>query len=358
MRNYIVIASGGIGGAEKRFCDVFYEMRKRDANVFLVIPSCLYSLLDVNSDDGVIVIELDKWSITRFYYFLYRNVIYHSDRNDTFHYPLNPPFFLHFFPRRKFSISFCYCYKSPRLFIKNKALILQYLASFFSSSIDVLNQRVLDDFISNNPRLKDRLKLTPGGTFLAKKHQGLKKKNKSIVYLSRLEEGKGINVLFQVIPMMHDIFCNNGYDDFCFDIYGKGSLEASVVRHVESLYQQGIKINYHGYIDSSAVFPNALAVLSLQTYTNYPSRVVAEALVYGCETIILDSGDSKKFGNQLGIHYLNENLNNISDISMRILSSNEKKQEEISISASERFCSYDYILYYKNVFTSLRTDDE
>ncbi len=353
MRNYIVIASGGIGGAEKRFFDLFYEMRKRDKNVFLVIPSCLYSLLDISSDEGVVVIELEKWSILKFYYFLYRSIIYLSDRNDTFHYPLNPPFFLHFFPHRKYSISFCYCYKSPRLLIKNKALILQYLASFFSSSIDVLNQSVLDDFMSNNPRLKDKLKLTPGGTFLSSKHQELKNKKKSIVFLSRLEEGKGINVLFQVIPMMHEFFCNNGCDDFIFDIYGKGSLEASVIRHVENLYRKGIKINYHGYIDSSTVFPNALAVLSLQTYTNYPSRVVAEALVCGCEAIILDSGDSKNFGNQLGIHYLNENLNNISEISMQILSSDQKKQEEISRTASERFCSYDYILYYKKIFTSL-----
>lgn len=128
--------------------------------------------------------------------------------------------------------------------------------------------------------------------------------------------------------MMHEFFCNNGCDDFIFDIYGKGSLEASVIRHVENLYRKGIKINYHGYIDSSTVFPNALAVLSLQTYTNYPSRVVAEALVCGCEAIILDSGDSKNFGNQLGIHYLNENLNNISEISMQILSSDQKNKKK------------------------------
>ena len=351
MNKYIVIASGGIGGAEKRFYDLFLEMRKRDKRTYLIAPSCLLKILNKRDFEGplegIISFEMERWSPIIFIVELAK-FIFRSKRTDVFHYPLNPLFFLHLIPRRKFSMSLCYCYGTPKLDIKNKALSLQWMASHFASKIDVLNEVVYSDFISEVPKLKEKLTLTPGGTFVSSDEPSVKTKNCNIVFLSRLEKGKGIDLLFEIIPIMNNFFVEQSHK-LSFDVYGQGSLEKHVLDEVNKLKKNGIQVEYHGFVDSSEVFPQSLAVLSLQELTNYPSRVVAEALISGAHVVILDSGDSRSFGQHPGIHYLEEDLKNIDKISGELMVSNGVKSHLISQQALERYSSRGYVDYFFNL---------
>lgn len=357
MKKYIVIASGGIGGAEKRFFDIFVEMRKIDNNVYLVIPSCLFMLMTTELkgklEEGVIIINMKKWSPLKFLFSLYIKVILRSTSSDSFHYPLNPAFFLHFLPFRRFSLSFCYCYEMPTFSFKNKALLLQWCAAFFAFKIDVLNRGVFNDFVEAFPKFSKKTKLTPGGTFISPYMKDLKKKSRSIVFLSRLEPGKGVERLFTIIPMINALYKDYHSESLSFDIYGVGSLKYSVVDNVDKMQSEGINVYYHGFIDSLSIFPSALAVLSLQEKTNYPSRVVAEALTCGCEVILLNTGDTKDFGEHKGIHYLDKDLGNLNEIMSAIRSSCLNRQKEISIASNERYSSTEYIEYYLDVFEKL-----
>lgn len=348
MKKFIILASGGIGGAEKRFFDIFKAMVDAGDNVYLVLPSCLYYLLGTNESEissRVILIDMEVWSPIKFICKLYFTVVYKSNSTDVFHYPLNPAFFLHFYPVRKFSLSYCYCYSRPKLGW-NKALSLQWLASLFASRIDILNSTIYSEFQLASLRGNRKASLTPGGTFIYPPKLELTNKELRFSFLSRMEEGKGLDVLFKVIPIIHNYYHLIGNSDVVFDIFGSGSLSAYVSDLAIDMKQKGIDVNYHGFVDSSSVFPKSKVVFSLQEKTNYPSRVVGEALINGCEVIILNSGDSKEFGQLEGLHYLCEDLSNIRDVLRTIMNSNVLKARCISNGAREKFCSQDYIDYF------------
>ncbi|UWH26748.1 glycosyltransferase [Aeromonas veronii] len=350
MKKYIVIPSGGIGGAEKRFFDIFTEMRKIDKNIFLVLPYCLMERLvnglDCTSVDGVIVLDVKSWSPLRFFFLLYKNVIIKSRRDDSFHYPLNPPFFLHFYPLRRFSISFCYCVALPKFSLTQKGICLQWLASFFASKIDILNKNLFEKFQHTHPYLSEKSSLTPGGTFLSPFRGDIIERSYDFVFIARLEPSKGLQKLFEIMPIINDSF---RHEPVSFHIFGEGSLETFLRTELKKLTDNGINVFYHGYTDSSAVLPITKTVLSLQEITNYPSRVVGEALACGCEVIILDVGDSRAFGEHLGIYYLDEDFGNLQRLIDVVRLTDLRKRKFISEQSKMRYSSRSYIDYYFNI---------
>lgn len=350
MKKYIIISSGGIGGAEKRFFDIFIEMRKIDKNVFLVLPFCLIEKLangiDFKNIEGVVVLDVKLWSPLRFFFLLYKNVIIKSERDDRFHYPLNPPFFLHLYPLRRFSISFCYCLTIPKFSLIQKGICLQWFASFFASRIDILNKNVFEKFQHTYPYLSVKASLTPGGTFLSPFGGDIVERSYDFVFVSRLEPYKGLQKLFEIIPFVNDLFRD---EPVSFHIFGEGSLVLFLKLELKKLTDNGINVYYHGYIDSSTVLPMTATVLSLQEITNYPSRVVGEALVCGCDVIILDVGDSREFGEHLGIYYLDEDFGNLQGVMDVVSLTDLRKRQLISDQAIRRYSSQSYIDYFFNI---------
>ena len=87
----------------------------------------------------------------------------------------------------------------------------------------------------------------------------------------------------------------------------------------------------------------------MQEATNYPSRVVAEALSYGCNVITSDTGDTREFGELKGLFYyltINELFSAIDDVM------NEKfDTKEIADEAVVRFSSKEYIDYFYRIFS-------
>lgn len=87
----------------------------------------------------------------------------------------------------------------------------------------------------------------------------------------------------------------------------------------------------------------------MQDATNYPSRVVAEALSNGCNVIASDTGDTRDFGELKGLFYystIDELFKSIDNVM------NDKfKTNEIIDSAVVRFSSEDYINYFYRIFS-------
>ncbi|MEW6996845.1 glycosyltransferase [Colwelliaceae bacterium BS250] len=354
MKKFIVIVSGAVGGAEKRFFDVFRGLLEQGENVFLVLPTCLLDVFQSENSldkysENIISIELNHWSPIKFAYKFFKNVLCKSSSDDVFHYPLNPLFFLHFIKLRKFTMSLCHCYSTPKLSLKSKGLSLQFVASFFAHKIDILNPIIFESFGKQLPKIQNKLFQTPGGTYIFPSTVAYQEKPRNFAFIGRLEKNKGLDVLFDLIPLIDEIEKN-----IAFHIYGDGSLKQYVESNVNELRSKNHNVNYHGYGKISDVLNNTWCVFSLQTITNYPSRVVAESLLNGCEVIVLDSGDSCNFGDLEGIHYLSQNLTDLESIITEIKDRSSyleiDKLKLISKSAQGQFSSRDYISYFQKLF--------
>ncbi|MFS1947162.1 glycosyltransferase [Vibrio sp. J383] len=357
MKKYIVMVSGGIGGAEKRFFDIFKGLVTYDKEIYLVLPSCLFNLISESEDVqpylcNIVIVDMPAWSPIRFAWRFYNDVLKVAKNEDVFHYPLSPLFFLHLFGGKKFTISYCDCYKPPKLSTNNKNSTLQYIASFFSSKIDILSPDVFSLVKDKNPYLKEKISLTPGGTYIYPTENRNEEKERKLVFLSRLEPNKGVEVLFSLLPKINEQLSLEA--SVRFEIYGLGSLSDFVTEQVEILRLKGINIDYLGYGDPKKVLPTAWVVFSLQEVTNYPSRVVAESLLEGCEVIILDTGDSRRFGDKKGISYLDEKLENIEEIVNNIIErSTYNNIDIVNVIKNEARCSFSSSQYISYFYTLL-----
>ncbi|ENM5882626.1 glycosyltransferase [Vibrio cholerae] len=347
MSRYIILASNSVGGAEKRFFDIFISLREQKEDVFFVAPTMLLEKLNCSGIDNIIEIKMNSWSYIKFIFKLYLVLIIKCSNNDFFHYPLNPPFFLHVFTHRNISISYCYCYSKPKISISSLGLSLQKLASYFVKKIDVLSPTVYSNFNNN-----EKYSLTPGGTFVSKSSYNTLGIKNEIAIISRLENGKGIDSFFKLVEKIKK---NSSFDasQLKFRIYGDGSLKKWVVDKVSICINQGIDVEYMGYLPSESIMQNVGLILSLQSETNYPSRVVVEGLLSGSRVLVLASGDSRSFGEQIGLFYLEPNFSNLDDI-LKSLSSVELDDElrkKIALNAMFSFSHDSYIDYYKRVMS-------
>lgn len=349
---YVVIASNGVGGAERRFVDIFKGLIEQGHDCYLVLPGFLKDRLLNELDDfflaHVITIDMNRWSYLTFSYKLYFMLIRNSGYNSHFYYPLNPPFFLHILNKKcTYSISFCHSFLIPKITLKSFGLTMLRVASIFSKNIDVLNQPVLDDFLISNPWAKNKCSLTPKGTYVAKNGiDKIQEKSNKFVFMSRLIEGKGVDIFIKLVPKIHRILTEIGIANSSFHIAGEGPLIAYVVEEVEKLKTCNINAFYEGFCRPKNVFNNALCVFSLQDKTNFPSRVIAEALCYGCHVVALDTGDTKNFGNLAGLYYLDIEHKLLNEIIKCIVSSNAVTSSIISKESIEYFSNKEYIDYF------------
>jgi len=142
--------------------------------------------------------------------------------------------------------------------------------------------------------------------------------------------------------------------------HGDGYLRNFVINKTSELNKNNINVFYEGYAEPGNVFPNALCVFSLQENTNYPSRVVAEALCYGCNVIATDVGDSRCFGNLEGLFYIEKFDNSFYYLIENIINSSylNNNHEIISNSAKNKFSNKDYLNYFNSLLFEVMANDQ
>lgn len=351
---YIVIASNGVGGAEKRFVDIYKDLVFQGKECYLVLPMFLKNTLLGNVDDFILsnvkFIKMYKWSYIFFCFKLFFSIVIKEKKGAHFHYPLNPPFFLHFFSKNTFSISFCHSSLVPKFTTESFGLTFQRMASSYATRIDILNKPVLDAFLAKNPWAYNKVSLTPKGTYVSiqKVKEDLFKKNE-FVFMSRLVKGKGVESFLKLIPVVNKIYEDYNLAKPSFKIAGDGDLREFVEAELLILNKININVEYCGFVDPDCIFKDALCVFSLQEKTNYPSRVVAEALSYGCNVIVLDVGDTRSFGNMEGLHYLNTSYNNLESILLEISPPDKKTAYKIAKNAKNIFSNSSYLDYFNSL---------
>jgi len=222
-------------------------------------------------------------------------------------------------------MSLCDCTRSPFDNKKSKHDYLVILALHLASKVDVLSPTVYSKLRHKlSPVLVDKISLTPQGTYVNPcSYHVAEKKRCEVIFMSRLEEQKGITDWLKLIPgvwsRMKSSSCAESVN---FLICGDGGLGEMTARRTAELRSAGIPVSFLGMVSPVKIFAEGRVVLSLQRQTNFPSRVVGEALLSGCSVVIRDNGDSRQFGNMKGIVYVPDQLESdtLYDVLMPLLS--------------------------------------
>ena len=337
LPKYIVMLSDDIGGSEKRFFDIYCALVERDPAVHFVAPGMLLDKLRLPSANSavrrnIIRLEILTWSVINIVRALYP-LIRRAPKGSAFHYPLNQLLFLHFLRGHHLSMSMCDCTRSPLNNQKNKHDHLIMFALHLACKVDVLSPTVYDELKQKlSSVLADKVSLTPQGTYVNPHvyHVG-ENKRCEVIFLSRLEEQKGITDWLELLPDVWSRMKSCSWAKAVnFLICGYGSLGEMTARRTAELRSDGIPVSFLGKVSPVEVFAEGRVVLSLQRQTNFPSRVVGEALLSGCSVVIRDNGDSRQFGNMEGIVYVPDPLesNTLFDVLKPMLSNTPKEVYE------------------------------
>lgn len=352
ITKYISLVSTNIGGAEKRFFDIFRSLMDYNSDVFLVVSAALYEKLSITSKENIIVIGNSGDSLFKFTinYFKWLRTL--KSVKASFHYPMNCLFFFHFFMPHKVSMSLTNCYFTPKLFTFKRSLIRQYISLFFVSRVDVLNPEIY----SNISKFKfTKFTLTPNGTYVYPDIIHLSEKRPLYGFIGRLISGKGLEEFLKKIPEIWEPLKFKVDKDFSFFIAGYGVLEKMVEDEVSNLQDMGIPIVFYGYRPAEELLKDARLVFSLQEKTNYPSRVVAEAMLNGCSVLVTDTGDSKSFGSfTYGLDYINPDLNPLEIANLILENENKYKNNfdhanKVREEGLQKFSSKEVLTYFLDI---------
>jgi glycosyltransferase involved in cell wall biosynthesis len=358
MRSFIVIVSPSYGGAEKRFFDIFTALRRRGDDVALIAPSSLVVRLREDHPDrkdladALISIDLPAWSRLAFMR-RFRTLLKQLPRGAHFHYPLNCLWPLHLGRGDRITMSVADCTSVPGPLSRKRTDVWAWVAFHFCERIDVLSPAVYDAM--KRGRHAPRMSLTPGGTFLVPPAPATGAKRPTAVFLGRLVPGKGLDALLDVLPATWTLLRDRVPSDFEILIAGYGTLEEHVATRAAALRERGVPVTFVGYAEANTVLAPAAVALSMQDTTNFPSRVVAEALMAGCGVIVRDTGDSRQFGEDLpGLAYCGAQLQadelagHLATLTGSVLN-DAAFRERTRAAAMKRFCSPGYLDYFHSV---------
>lgn len=345
--SYIVLVSTGIGGAEKRFFDIFRACLQTNKSVFLVLSAALHKKLAVDSDENLIIIGQPEDNLLRFCRQYSQWLRGMNGKEAVFHYPMNCLFFLHLFKPHQLSMSLTNCYEPPALFTPKRSLLRQYITSMFVSRIDVLSPAIYQQV--------SKFTLTPKGTYIYPEPEKLPVKDRLYGFIGRLIPGKGLEGFLNILPEVWNLLQLSSDSEFTFFIAGYGPLELMVEQRVAELAVNGIPIVFYGYVPAEDILKKAQLVFSLQEKTNYPSRVVAEAMLNGCSVLVTDSGDSRCFGEfDEGLTYISKQLK-ASELATAIQTTASKYEEDSSYAqkvrraGAKRFSSEEVVDYFLDI---------
>jgi glycosyltransferase involved in cell wall biosynthesis len=360
MRSYIVISSPSYGGAEKRFFDVFTSLARKGDDVIFIAPDPLIQQLKLDHPDRedifdfLLGVPIYKWSRLKFLLAL-RRLLRTLPRCASYHYPLNCLWPLHLGRGDRVSMSMVDCTLVPALFGGTVAGAWSWLSFFFVAKIDVLSPSIFEALQRYSTASK--MSLTPGGTYVVPFTVRTACKEPIVVFLSRLIPGKGVEDFLSILPEIWNKLDKRGTLRVTFKIAGYGSLEPWVIGRVAELAGRGVPISFIGFSTAEDLFAVSSVALSMQDITNYPSRVVAEALMAGCGVIVRDTGDSRKFGNDVtGLVYCGQELVaqelacQIELLLGRILHE-VGFQELVRSGAQDKFNAKQYIDYFRHIMT-------
>jgi glycosyltransferase involved in cell wall biosynthesis len=295
---YIVLSTTGVGGAEKRFSDIWYALLRKGMDVHLVMDGRVHTELATRNEYARKVEHHPNLHVLDFGGRAYRDYVRSAfnffrtqPRQAIVHYPLA------YVPgaRRQFGHRTVVSWVNSTLPSFRRAELKNAAIAWFSfvaaDRIDVLNPINLRQ-LASFPALARKATLTAGGTHVDGQLYRPQEKALDFVFLGRFEPEKQGLRLLRMLPEVHRRMREQQFSGYRFLFFGEGS-EAEAMR--EELRQPcfaGIPVSIGYSREPEVVLGRGAVFFSLQRETNYPSKALAEAMAAGSFPIMTNTGES------------------------------------------------------------------
>jgi glycosyltransferase involved in cell wall biosynthesis len=365
-RVYIVFSTQGVGGAEKRFTDIWHELCSRGMDVHLVLDKKSLTGLQRQRGYAEKLASSTKLHILDFagsHYIDFVRAVWsffsEQPSGVIVHYPLAPlPLSgLRFSHRVIISwVDTSLPKLSPRLF---KLWIISWMGFIFADRIDVLNPKNLRR-IADSWCLTSKSSLTEGGTHIDPRTYQRNNKRLDFVFLGRLEPGKQGLRFMKTLPEVHKTLLQNGYADYRFIVCGDGSDYQSIRALAASNAYKDIPLLIGHTDEPEVVLGQAAVYFSLQEVSNYPSKALAEAMACGAYPIMTDTPDTLLMVDKCSHFQLvprHFSPEDISDALLRYLAihvdERDKIAAEVSAFAVNRFTIVRQASYFEKLYKTV-----
>ncbi|AKV95088.1 hypothetical protein ACP86_02310 [Marinobacter sp. CP1] len=287
---FIITSKGKPGGVERRFLRVAEFLNDQPGTECVVLASA--SFFSGFKLDQVKTVELEATGLVRraveITDFVRQYGISHV------HIASNPGLLSAFLCGiirvlgKKVSISSVNSSKVNRQHFEIRSRIAHRVAYKFANKVDFLSDSILEKHqeLFGVPKSKGRVSEC---SFLANKLETVNsgERNIDICFVARLVPLKGIELLLDALseiqPTLNVRIC------------GDGPMKSYIHSRVDVLKSHNITVGYcENPID---ILSKSKIFVSLQTYNNYPSQSVFEAIKSGCLVIATDVGETRKILN-------------------------------------------------------------
>jgi len=245
-----------------------------------------------------------------------------------------------------------------RIYINIFSEIKQLILMYFANRLDILNPNVYQKakMFKNKKNISFTKGIAEPSTSYNKKN--LVKRENKIIFLGRFDKQKGINIILSIIPELKKYFSEKKLK-YTIEFIGEGELSNKIFSYKVKYSCKYFQINVYRSDDIVKDIGKAKIFLSLQDYSNYPSRSLAEAMSLGLIPIVSNTGESKLML-PINYPYLLESEN----IETRLLKSlilitNLEKEKINELSnrifkfSRKKFSSSKQIKYYSSIYDKL-----
>ena len=358
---YIIFTTVGWAGVEKRFFELWLELSLNNP-VHLIMNKITYDKFNEYYDfktlnfDATKIITYETNKISFFSQiseiFKLRNRIKYDS---IIHFPHGYIPFLCYLRKSKLLISWVAPYNPLSIILTNPFFILLTFFSFIlANKIDFLNEHIYIYY--KKFFTKNKISLTKGMSYTDPSKFNINVKNNDIIYLGRFVIEKGILDFVKSLNYLDMQSIKSKLPCIKILIIGFGELENKIKNIIKNNDYKNIDISIFYSNNPSVYLSQSKIFLSLQKYSNYPSKSLSEAMLSGCIPIITDTPDSNKMINQKDSFFINKNIchkelvKNIIDI-LKIPSAKFLEQsKEIRNIAKVNFSKKNQLDYFFNLY--------
>lgn len=297
---YIFLATAGVGGAEKRFTDIWHQLlHDYDMDIHLVMGAEAYWGLSRQAGYSA---KLQPSAHLHVLNYRAGSFKAYCKAVNAFLSTRSKCGIVHFIAsavpgiRRRFGhkmvVSWVNSAMPPLNRERWKLGAGAWLSFLAADKIDVLNPENLRKLL-RVPALHRKLSLTAGGTLVDGELYRVGEKSRDFVFLGRIEPEKQCLLFARCLPELNQLLLRAGYTDYLFRIFGDGS-DASALKLLLSQDEyNGIPVEFDFCSTPEEVLGQASVYFSLQRTSNYPSKALAEAMACGAFPVLTRVGESE-----------------------------------------------------------------
>jgi len=364
---YIILSTVGVGGAEKRFTDNWYQLlHDFGMDVHLVIDAQTHSGLlrqagyfeKLQPNDHLHILNLGRGSFIDYCKSI-RTFLATRPKSAVVHFPLAavPGIKRRF--GHKVIVSWVNSAMPPLSLARWKLGVGAWMGLWAADRVDVLNPENLKK-ISRVPGMRRKLTLTAGGTQVDTELYRPREKSTDLVFLGRIEPEKQCLRFAGCLPELNRLLIQAGHENFCFRICGDGS-DALVIKTLLSQDEyRDIPVEFGFSSHPEEVLGKASVYFSLQRTSNYPSKALAEAMACGAIPVLTRVGESDLMVQSCPYYAFVPRDFTASDLFQAVSGflglpqdERQKLSQKISEYARNRFAPGKQAAYFSDIYTNL-----